>query len=63
MEQGVELAETERVNTNPLHVLQATIKTARIKSINLLTDYYKQFANTEAISKLCFIESLNILFS
>ena len=36
MKQGVELAETERVNTSPLHVLQATIKTANIKSLHLL---------------------------
>ena len=59
MEQGVELAETERANTNPLHVLQATIKTARIKYINLLIDSYNQFATTKAIFELCFIESSN----
>ena len=65
IKQGVELASTERVNTNALHalqVMQATIKTAKMKSVVLLTDNYNQFATTEVIFDLYLIEILNVSF-
>ena len=58
MKQGVEPASTECVHTIHLldpHVMQATIKTAKMKSVVLLTDNYNQFATTDVFRILAYI--------